>query len=80
MAALKRGRPAAGVRRGERVKDYPTLKVPVPPETRAALTAIGEQLELPLWRVLMLATSALTDTLSDRKQRAVRRAVRAVKP
>jgi hypothetical protein len=50
--ARKRGRPAGGVRRGERLRDYPTLTVRVPPETRAMLRALCARRHLPTWMML----------------------------
>jgi hypothetical protein len=51
----KLGRPSAGLKRGEsrdRVRDYPTLTLRVPPETRSLLAALCYALDRPLWRVI----------------------------
>jgi hypothetical protein len=50
--ARKRGRPRGGVRRGERLRDYPTLTVRVPPSTRAMLRALCARRRLPAWVML----------------------------
>jgi hypothetical protein len=46
------GRPRGGRRPGDRVRDYPTLTVRVPPETRAMLKELSKQRSLPLWQML----------------------------
>ena len=46
------GRPRAGVRAGERVRDYPTLTVRVPNDIRALLKALGSHMDLPLWQTI----------------------------
>jgi hypothetical protein len=48
----KRGRPRGGVRRGERLRDYPTLTVRLPPQTRALLKALCARRRLPTWVML----------------------------
>jgi hypothetical protein len=52
LTTRKRGRPRGGVRRGERLRDYPVLTVRVPPETRAMFTALCTRRQLPRWLML----------------------------
>jgi hypothetical protein len=40
------------VRRGERLRDYPTLTVRVPPDTRAMFTALCARRRIPRWIML----------------------------
>ena len=48
----RRGRPRGGVRRGERLRDYPTFTVRVPPRTRAMIRALCKRKNLPAWALL----------------------------
>ena len=50
--ARKRGRPRGGVRRGERLRDYPVLTVRVPPDTREMFKALCVRRRLPRWMML----------------------------
>jgi CheY-like chemotaxis protein len=47
-----RGRPPAGRKPGERVKDYPQLAIRVPPHVRDTLRALGRATRQPQWRIL----------------------------
>jgi hypothetical protein len=51
-AVRKRGRPPGGVRRGERLRDYPALTVRIPPDTRAILKALSARRGIPTWLML----------------------------
>jgi hypothetical protein len=53
--AAKVGRPAAGLRDGEMVKDYPQLCVRVPPDVRKKLIALSKMQRQPQWRVMIQA-------------------------
>ncbi len=75
------GRPPAGAREGERVKDYPQLSIRVPTEIKARLNAVSAVTGLAQWRVIVEAIDclihglppgdrALVDGLSERLQRA----------
>jgi predicted DNA-binding protein len=75
------GRPPAGAKAGERVKDYPQLSVRVPSEMKARLNALSAVTGLAQWRVIVEAIDcflsglpptdrALVDGLSERLQRA----------
>ena len=46
------GRPPAGAREGERVKDYPQLSIRLPVEVRATLQALSVVASRPQWRVI----------------------------
>ena len=47
------GRPPAGAREGERVKDYPQLSFRVPAEVKATLQALSVIRSRPQWRVVV---------------------------
>ena len=57
------GRPPAGARAGERVKDYPQLSVRLPDEARARLQALSMVSARPQWRII---TEAIDCYLRDR--------------
>jgi predicted DNA-binding protein len=57
------GRPPAGARAGERVKDYPQLSVRLPDEVRAKLQALSVVSARPQWRII---TEAIDCYLRDR--------------
>jgi len=75
------GRPPAGAREGEKVKDYPQLSIRVPIEFKARLNALSAVTGLSQWRVVVEAINclfqdlpatdrALVDGLSERLMRA----------
>jgi predicted DNA-binding protein len=75
------GRPPAGARDGERVKDYPQLSIRVPLEMKARLNALSAVTGLAQWRVIVEAIDCflhdlpatdreLVDGLSERLMRA----------
>lgn len=53
------GRPPAGAREGEKVKDYPQLSIRVPLEFKARLNALSAVTGLAQWRVIMEAINCL---------------------
>ena len=57
------GRPPAGAREGEKVKDYPQLSIRVPIEFKARLNAISAVTGLAQWRVIMEAINCFNDDL-----------------
>jgi len=74
------GRPPAGAREGEKVKDYPQLSIRVPAEFKARLNALSAVTGLAQWRVIIQAINcffqdlpatdrALVDGLSERIRR-----------
>src|SRR5689334_13854622 len=75
------GRPPAGAREGEKVKDYPQLSIRVPFEMKARLNALSAVTGLAQWRVIVEAINCffsdlpqtdreLVDGLSERLMRA----------
>ena len=58
------GRPPAGARDGEKVKDYPQLSIRVPVELKARLNALSAVTGLSQWRVVVEAIECLRDGLS----------------
>jgi predicted DNA-binding protein len=83
MTARRRraGRPPAGARAGEKVKDYPQLSIRVPMEMKARLNALSAVTGLAQWRVIVEAIDCflhdlpqpdreLVDGLSERLMRA----------
>lgn len=59
------GRPPAGVKDGEKVKDYPQLSVRVPTEMKARLNALSAITGLSQWRVIVEALECLLHGLSQ---------------
>jgi len=68
-----RGRPRGGVKRGHRVRDYPTLTVRVPPETRALLKALAFDFKLPVWQMLRHLVVCFVREMPIARRRAIRR-------
>src|SRR5207247_5539275 len=75
------GRPPAGAREGERVKDYPQLSIRMPAEMKARLNALSAVTGLAQWRLVVEAIDCffhdlppsdreLVDGLSERFMRA----------
>ena len=46
------GRPPAGAREGERVKDYPQLSIRLPGDVKAKLQALSLVASRPQWRII----------------------------
>jgi len=76
------GRPPAGAREGEKVKDYPQLSIRVPVEMKARLNALSAVTGLAQWRIVVEAIRCfqsdlpandreLVEGLSQRLLRAV---------
>jgi hypothetical protein len=57
------GRPPAGAREGEKVKDYPQLSVRVPLEMKARLNALSAVTGLAQWRVIVEAIDCFRNDL-----------------
>ena len=57
------GRPTAGARAGEKVKDYPQLSVRVPVEMKARLNALSAVTGLAQWRIIVEAIDCFHDDL-----------------
>jgi predicted DNA-binding protein len=58
------GRPPAGARAGEKVKDYPQVSLRVPVEMKARLNAITAVTGLAQWRVFVEAMDCFLRDLS----------------
>jgi predicted DNA-binding protein len=59
------GRPPAGARAGERVKDYPQLSIRLPADVKAKLQALSLIAGRPQWRII---TEAIDCYLSERPE------------
>jgi len=59
------GRPPAGAREGEKVKDYPQLSIRVPLEFKARLNALSAVTGLAQWRVVVEAINCLFSDLPE---------------
>jgi predicted DNA-binding protein len=57
------GRPPAGAKDGEKVKDYPQLSIRVPVEFKARLNALSAVTGLAQWRVIVEAINCFNDEL-----------------
>ena len=65
------GRPPAGARHGEKVKDYPQLSIRVPVEMKARLNALSAVTGLSQWRVIVAAIDCLRQGLSPSDRQMV---------
>ena len=65
------GRPPAGAREGEKVKDYPQVSVRLPPEIKARLEALSAVRGTPQWRVISAAVLCYFNELSRQERRMV---------
>jgi predicted DNA-binding protein len=67
----KIGRPPAGARDGERVKDYPQLSIRLPDEVKAKLQALSLVASRPQWRIITDAIDCYLAGRSDVERRMV---------
>ena len=58
------GRPPAGAREGEKVKDYPQLSIRLPIEIKARLNALSAVTGLAQWRVVVEAIDCFVSGLT----------------
>ena len=65
------GRPPAGARDGEKVKDYPQLSVRLPAEVKAKLHAISQVSARPQWRLITEAIDCYLKGRPEAEQRMV---------
>jgi len=75
----KGGRPAAGLRPGEKSSEYQRLTIRLPDESLALLGAIARVVDAPAWRVMVSALRAYSGegpALSGEQRRAVRALLR----
>ena len=66
------GRPPAGAKQGERVKDYPQLSIRVPVEMKARLNALSAVTGLAQWRVIVEAIDCFLHDLPEPDRELVR--------
>jgi predicted DNA-binding protein len=59
------GRPPAGAKAGEKVKDYPQLSIRVPVEMKARLNALSAVTGLAQWRVIVEAIDCFVSDLPE---------------
>jgi predicted DNA-binding protein len=71
MSKHRTGRPPAGVRKGERVKDYPQTSLRLPPEMKAKLYALSRVAATPQWRIVSAALECFFRDRSASEQRKV---------
>ena len=65
------GRPPAGAREGERVKDYPQLSIRVPADVKATLRALSVVRSRPQWRLIVEAIDCYLRERPDDERRFV---------
>ncbi len=65
------GRPPAGARAGEKVKDYPQLSIRVPGEVKATLHALSQVASRPQWRIITDAIDCYLRARTDAERRIV---------
>lgn len=65
------GRPPAGAKDGEKVKDYPQLSIRVPQEMKARLNALSAVTGLSQWRLVVEAVDCLVNGLPPTDQELV---------
>ena len=86
--AVAIGRPPAGARDGEKVKDYPQLSIRLPGDVKAKLQALSLIASRPQWRIITDAIECylrerpeperrMVDELVGDRKRARRAAARA---
>lgn len=62
------GRPPAGARPGEKVKDYPQLSVRVPPEMKRKLEVLSMLQSKPQWRIVFESVEYFIRSLPESEQ------------
>jgi hypothetical protein len=65
------GRPPAGARDGERVKDYPQLSIRLPKDVKATLNALSLIESRPQWRVITDAIDCYARGRSTAERRLI---------
>ena len=65
------GRPPAGARKGEKVKDYPQLSIRLPVDVKAKLRALSLIASRPQWRIITDAIEAYVRERPDSEQRMI---------
>ena len=67
----KIGRPPAGAREGEKVKDYPQLSIRLPADVKAKLHALSVVASRPQWRIVSEAIDCYLAGRSDAERKMV---------
>lgn len=78
-----RGRPATGIRAGEKVSEYRRFTMRLPDDVRAELEAAAGALKRPAWRVVIDAIRAYVGSggaLTEDERRVVRAVLRLHQP
>jgi hypothetical protein len=70
-SARRIGRPPAGAREGERVKDYPQLSIRLPGEIKAKLHALSIVTARPQWRLITEAIECYLQEQPEPERRMV---------
>jgi predicted DNA-binding protein len=65
------GRPPAGARAGEKVKDYPQLSIRLPDDIKAKLQALSLVSSRPQWRIITEAIECYLRERSEAEQKMV---------
>ena len=65
------GRPPAGARDGEKVKDYPQLALRIPSDVKARLQALSVVTGQPQWRLLIQAIECYITARPEAERRLV---------
>jgi hypothetical protein len=65
------GRPPAGAREGEKVKDYPQLSIRLPGEVKAKLQALSVISSRPQWRLISEAIECYLSGRPEPERRMV---------
>jgi predicted DNA-binding protein len=65
------GRPPAGARDGEKVKDYPQLSIRLPADVKAKLQALSVIEARPQWRVITDAIDCYANGRSESERRLI---------
>jgi len=65
------GRPPAGAREGERVKDYPQLSIRLPGDAKAKLRALSVITACPQWRLISEAIDCYLRQRPESERRLV---------
>ena len=65
------GRPPAGARAGEKVKDYPQLSIRLPGDVKAKLQALSVITGRPQWRLISDSIECFLKDRPDAEQRMV---------
>jgi len=74
------GRPPAGARAGEKVKDYPQLSIRLPGDIKAKLHALSVVSSRPQWRIITDAIECYLRERSDPERRMVDELVSRSRP